>query len=317
LKETPKIAYLDYVFVLRPILFFPGWSTMLAGFFVAWRHRWFFTIREIPSVDSWLILRMMILFASAMGACFLLNQLQDVESDKRNSKLFIIAEGCIGVRAATVEVIFLMIVSLAMACFVSIQTVLFVSVFIFLTGYLYNYGPFGLKNRPWGSLAANAMMGWLAFAMGWSAYHPIHFSLVADSLPYLFFNTALYFFTTLPDMEGDAQSGKRTLAVVYGVKYIIHISVVLYVLSAVFAFVLHDNQALFFILLSMPFFAITCWQKDTKSAVRTTKFAIFFFALAVCLKWPVYLILMIVAFFFTRWYFNRRFGFDYPNFRPS
>jgi 4-hydroxybenzoate polyprenyltransferase len=317
LKETPKIAYLDYVFVLRPILFFPGWSTMLAGFFIAWRHRWFFTIGEMPSIDSWLILRLMILFAAAMGACFLLNQLQDVESDKRNSKLFIIAEGCIGIRAATTEVIFLMVASLTMAYLVSIQVALLTAAFIFLTGYLYNYEPIGLKNRPWGSLAANAMMGWLAFAMGWSAYHSFRFSLFIDSLPYLFFNTALYFFTTLPDMAGDAQSGKRTLAVVYGVKYIIHISVVLYILSGVFAFALRDNQALFFILLSMPFFAITCWLKDTKSAVRTTKFSILFFALAVCLKWPVYLILMIVTFFFTRWYFKRRFGFDYPNFRPS
>ena len=317
MKETRKVAFLDYVFVLRPILFFPGWSTMLAGFFVTWRHRWFFTIRDMQSTDSWLILKLMILFAAAMGACFLLNQLQDVESDRRNNKLFIIAEGCVGIRAATIEVVFLMVVSLMMACLVSIQTALFVSAFIFVTGYLYNYEPFGLKDRPWGSLAANSMMGWLAFAIGWSAYHPFRFSLVVDSLPYLFFNTALYFFTTLPDMDGDAQSGKRTLAVVHGSKYIIHLSGALYVLSGVFAFILHDNQALFFILLSMPFFAITFLQKDTESAVRTTKFAIFFFALAVCLKWPVYFILMIFTFFLTRWYFKRRFGFDYPNFKTS
>ena len=271
----------------------------------------------MQSTDSWLILKLMILFAAAMGACFLLNQLQDVESDRRNNKLFIIAEGCVGIRAATIEVVFLMVVSLMMACLVSIQTALFVSAFIFVTGYLYNYEPFGLKDRPWGSLAANAMMGWLAFAIGWSAYHPFRFSLVVDSLPYLFFNTALYFFTTLPDMDGDAQSGKRTLAVVHGSKYIIHLSGALYVLSGVFAFILHDNQALFFILLSMPFFAITFLQKDTESAVRTTKFAIFFFALAVCLKWPVYFILMIFTFFLTRWYFKRRFGFDYPNFKTS
>jgi 4-hydroxybenzoate polyprenyltransferase len=316
-RKNNSIAILDFLFVLRPILFFPGWSTMLAGYFVAVRNTWIFENPGWIYSDFWFIIRLMILFAAAMGACFLLNQLQDVDSDRRNNKLFIIAEGCIGFRAVTIEIIFLIAMALIMAFSLSTHTGMLIAGFILITGYLYNFKPFGLKDRPWGSLASNCAMGWLAFAIGWSAGRSLDVQLIIDSLPYLFLNTALYLFTTLPDREGDAQTGKRTLAVVFGIKFIVVISFILYLIGGLSAILLKDRLAILIVRFSLPFFVITMWQKNEHSPLRATKFTILIFGLIICLIWPWYFILMILAFFFTRWYFKKRFDYDYPNFKSS
>ena len=290
---------------------------MLAGFFIDCRGTLVQPHLKTHTQDFRLILLLMVLFAATMGGCFLLNQLQDIESDRRNKKLFIIAEGHINRWAAIIEIVILLVLSLSLAFYISAEIGLLVAIFIIITGYLYNFKPFRLKNRPWGSLFANGLMGWLAFSIGWASRQPMGARLIFDSLPYLFFNTALYLFTTLPDREGDMQSGKRTLAVVYGSKFIVCAAFLLYLGSMIWGIIVHDKQALFFILLSLPFFLLTLKEKNTESTMRATKFAILFFALAVCLKWPYYFILMITTFFVTRWYFRMRFNFDYPNFRPS
>ena len=171
-----------------------------------------------------------------------------------------------------------------------------------------------MKDKPWLSLLANAAMGFLAFAMGWLGAQEYSIGLFYDALPYLFFNTALYFYTTMPDIEGDKKSHKHTLAVDYGIKPLLWAAFVLYLLSAITAYFLWDLLALFFITLSLPFFIMTIVKPDTDSAVRTTKFSILFYALAICFKLPAYFILMIALFFFTKWYFKIRFNVTYPSF---
>ncbi len=314
-KEINKsISVLDYFFVLRPMLFFPGWSTLLAGYFITEKNHLFLSSFIWNSFDPLRILLLFISFGAAMGASFLLNQLKDIVSDKENDKLYFIAKGFITKRAAFIEVVFLIIISLATAYYVSISVLIVSAIFILLTGYLYNYSPFKMKDRPWMSLLANSFMGFLAFAMGWFGTHSYSREIFYDSLPYLFFNTALYFYTTMPDIEGDKKSNKHTLAVDYGIRPLILAAFGLYILSAIIGIVLNDIQALFFIILSSPFFILTIKKMDVDSAVRTTKFSILFYALAVCFKIPAYFMLMVVLFFFTKWYFKARFDVNYPNF---
>ena len=99
-----------------------------------------------------------------------------------------------------------------------------------------------MKDKPWGSLLANALMGWLAFAIGWSAINKLQFAIVTDSIPYLFFNTSLYLFTTLPDIKGDRLSGKRTLAVIYGTEWLIFGAFILYLSGFVLSILHLDFQ---------------------------------------------------------------------------
>jgi len=317
MNRTPKhdyLAVLDYFFVLRPMLFFPGWATLMAGYFAA-RYQGQIALRGLQGAalpeTAWLL----IAFGAAMGASFLLNQLADIESDRLNNKLFIIAEGHISTRAAVAEILFLLVIALLIAFYFSLLTGLIVIVFILVTGWLYNYPPFNFKDKPWWSLLANSLMGWLAFSVGWTAVIPTDWALIKHSLPYLFLNTALYFYTTLPDIEGDAGSSKKTLAVLYGTDKLIWASFFLFILSLSSAAVLIDYQALFILILSAPFFLLTLGRQRVEKAVRTTKFTILFFNLIIALQAPWYFLLMAGLFFLTRWYFKARFDFDYPNFK--
>lgn len=313
-KVYTKLAVFDYFFVLRPMLFFPGWSTMLAGYFIGQRDQIVFSIPQILELNFFSIGKMLLMLMLAIGACAVLNQLQDIESDRRNHKLFIIAEGKITFKQALLEILLLVVAAAGLAFDISFVLGVFILISVVVAGYMYSYRPFSFKDNPAASLASNAFMGWLAFAIGWVAAQILSWQILYDSLPYLFFNTALYLYTTLPDIDGDKQSHKKTLAVIWGVKPLLWIAFALYSGSLLAALCLNDRQALFFILLSMPFFIMTLIMKSAASAIRATKFSILFFSLAICLKLPFYFILMFGFYFFTRWYYKNRFQFNYPNF---
>ncbi len=310
---TRFIAIFDYFFVLRPMLFIPGWSTMLAGYLIASKSELYFTPTQFLNINYFELSLLFILFASAMGASFLLNQLEDIESDLKNKKLFFLTENHISHNAAKVETALLIALSVVAAFFVNIAVLVTVLVFLFITGYAYNYKPFILKDKPFRSLIANAFMGWLAFAIGWLSVQPADFSIIQDSLPYLFFNTSLYFFTTLPDVPGDLKSGKRTLAVLHGGRFVINLALISYLFSLIVAILLKDWFALLFILLSLPFYINLFTKKEVNVTIKTTKYAIIFFAVAISLKIPFYLLLLIIISAFTKWYFINRFHYNYPN----
>ncbi len=304
----------DYFFVLRPMLFFPGWSTMLAGYFILWKNNFFFP--ELwPDSEKWTELTLLfITFGSAMGASFLLNQLKDIDTDKTNGKLFFLSEGVLTPHVLYLETAILSIISLS-AFYINFSVGLTIVLFILLTGYMYNYAPFRLKDRLWGSITGNILMGLMAFSIGWLARYPFSYRLFLDALPYLVFNTILYFYTTLPDRPGDARSRKQTPAVVWGKNKVIRITLFLYGVGMVLSWGLHDFTALLIYLLTLPLIMPLVSAPILEHTIRATKFGIFFFSLMICIKWPWYLILMIGLFMATRAYFKKRYNFDYPNFK--
>ncbi len=287
---------------------------MLAGFLIAYKNAIIAPMFSGSEIDYPMLAILMISYGMLMGSVFVLNQLCDIESDQQNRKLFFIANGMIPYRNALIEVFILAISSVGLGFYVNFAVGITFILFFILTGILYNYAPFRLKDRPWGSLLANALMGGLAFVIGWLAVHSWHQTLFLDIIPYISFNTALYFFTTFPDIEGDRSTGKKTLAVQFGHKKIIMASFCLYLVGGVSTILLKDMQAAVFYTLSLPFFILTVWTGEIAESIRTTKFGILFFALSICLKWPLYFIVMVTGFFGTRWYFGKRFDMSYPNF---
>jgi 1,4-dihydroxy-2-naphthoate octaprenyltransferase len=187
--------------------------------------------------------------------------------------------------------------------------------FILLTGYLYNYAPFSFKDKPVSGLIANIIMGWLAFAIGWILMAPVNTMLVVHSLPYLFFNTSLYFLTTLPDVEGDTSTKKITFPVKYGFKLTIWVSV-LFIGFSVLSSLLIGDQLLLLVLILNAFFVVRLiLRKDVSSAVLVIKTGIFFFCLVLSVKFPLFFLVLVFLFYLTRFYYKRRFQFDYPNFK--
>ncbi|RMH96299.1 MAG: hypothetical protein D6681_12455 [Calditrichaeota bacterium] len=314
------LRLLDYVYLARPILFFPGWTTLLAGYMAARGvHTRFFSPGEL--VHPWPfpapLMLLMIAFAAAMGGCFILNQLQDVATDRRNHKLFLLGEGVIPPSHGYAEAALLILLALAVGAGMGGALLSVLIIFVVVTGYLYNYPPFVWKDYPLRGLLANMAMGWLAFALGWLLVEPAGGALVGASLPYLLYNTALYLLTTVPDMAGDAQAQKVTFPVRYGLRRTLRLSGVGLFLALIVAGVLGDQLLLGAGLLASPFFLRAVLRETVASVVVAVKMGIFFLSLMVCVKFPCFLIMIAAAFIVTRFYYKQRFGIDYPNFKGS
>lgn len=244
-----------------------------------------------------------------------MNQIQDVSSDRRNNKLFLLGDGHIPLKHGYLESLLFVLVAPIMGAGISPQFSGIMLGFVFLTGYLYNYPPFNFKDKPIPGLAANMLMGWLAFAAGWTVLDSLNVELLLRSLPYLFFNTALYFLTTLPDMEGDASSHKITFPVKYGFSTTVIVSLICFLIAVLMGVMLNDALLLTVLLLSGYFMIRLLAKKTVSIAIVAIKMGIFFLCLMLSFKFPFFLILIVAVFFLTRFYYRKRFRFDYPNLR--
>lgn len=312
------IKYLDYIFVSRPILFFPGWATMLAGHLVS-QHKVTsiqFSLEGLqPELGNASLYWGMIAFSLAMGGSFILNQIRDVNSDTENNKLFLLGDGHIPIKHGYVESILFIIASLIISLQISFLLFLVNASFILLTGYLYNFPPFGFKDKPIAGLVANMLMGWLAFAAGWVLSSELNVSLLYYSLAYLFFNTSLYFLTTLPDMKGDASSEKVTFPIRYGFRTTIGFSLILFALAILSSIIAGDQLILIVLILSIVFMINLIIRRNIAAAILAIKMSIFSFCIILSIKLPIFFVVLAALFFLTRFYYKRRFHFDYPNFK--
>lgn len=312
------IKYLDYFFISRPILFFPGWATMLAGYFTSQGKVYFFSLNMdnlYPEIGDASLYWGMLGFSLAMGGSFILNQIRDLHSDSENSKLFLLGDGHIPMRHGYFEGILFIAASLVISLEISFLFLMAIAGFILVTGYLYNFPPFGFKDKPIAGLLANMMMGWLAFAAGWVIFSGLSISLIYHSLPYLFFNTSLYFLTTLPDMKGDASSEKFTFPVRYGTQTTIGFSLIFFIAALISSIIIGDLLILIVLILCGTLMIHLMVRKNIAAAILAIKMSIFSFCIVLSIKLPLFFVILAALFFLTRFYYKRRFHFDYPNFR--
>lgn len=251
-------------------------------------------------------------FSFAMGGSFILNQLRDVSTDRKNNKLFLLGEGHVPIRHGYVESFLLLSISLITGFKIgySFFVVLVVGL---LMAYIYNLPPFDFKNKPIWGLFSNMAIGWLAFVIGWVLLEPINSVLIIGSLPYLFFNTGLYFLTTLPDIEGDAASHKITFAVKYGLAVTVWMSIFSFLVAVSLALFLNDQLILMTLVLFTPFVIGMIIYRSVSSAIMVVKTGIVSFCLVVSVELPFYWVVMMALLLFTRYYYKRRFQFEYPN----
>ncbi len=310
---------LDYFFVLRPTLFFPVWTVSLAGY---WAQERFGTLcknsSQVVAVGSDVnLLFVLLILTLMMAGIFLLNQLYDVETDRINNKLYLIASGAISKKAAYWEMGILMLTPLFLLIPARYDLVVIMLLIYFVTGYLYNCYPFQLKNRPFGGIFANLVGGFLIFAVGWCVKGRLSINLVFHALPYLIGFLAVYFYTTIPDIDGDLKVSKNTVAVKYGVKPVLllgNMSILVAIIMAIFA---QDIIVLLPTALVLPFFLISLKSKNINRVLETNKYATLFLSLMICYRFPLYLVIIIIIYFFSKWYYKKRFHVDYPSLKPS
>ena len=300
----------DYIFITRPILFFPGWTTLLLGYLEA-KDSLFLFFSPIPAKT---IIMAFLSFALAMAGSFILNQLADEETDEVNNKCFFIGKNMIARPYAVIQAVLLLILSAITALMINYYFLGGILFFIILTGYFYNFHPFKLKNRTVGGLAANILMGWLAFYLGWVLLKPLTFLFLIKSFSYVMLNTALYIFTTLPDVEGDKVAGKHTIGVKLGMVKSTYIAVILFAVGLFWGIFIKDSLIVAIFVGGIFHFVRVILHPEKKEVISATKWMLFLYSFVTAMFFPWYFVLMLSAYLITRWYYKQRFDLDYPSF---
>lgn len=308
------MKYLDYIFVLRPTLFFPVWTVFLAGY-----HANFLfdpkqdakAILEIQSLNPILVA---VLLTLLMGAVFIFNQLVDIESDRTNQKLFFIANGIIKRDVAIVEAVVLTILSITITLIFDLKLGLIFIVIFVVTGIVYNFKPFVWKDKPLLGIVVNFLGGWSVAACGWIAAGTTNWTFIIYAIPYASGLVAVYLLTTLPDIDGDKTAGKITFAIKYGQRTTTYLAIAFEFTTVVFSYFLKDYMLFLPALASFPLFLIAALSQDMDDIFRAIKFTVLFASLAVCLKYPLYFLIITLTFYCSKWYYRKRFDLDYPKF---
>jgi len=305
---------MDYVFVLRPTLMFPVWTVFLAGHSaqlrfgfspvrIAWQGAW-----------EWDYLLVGLLVTLCMGATFVLNQITDVESDRLNNKLFLLASGELSIRQAIVEVLTLACISIGVG-FLLKPALGFAMLLCFLVaGILYSCPPFLCKDRPYAGLLCNGLGALGVFSSGWLVRGQVSSGMWLHAVPFVLALWSLYFFTTLPDVEGDRAAGKMTIGVLFGPRVCARLALVTELGTLVTSFVLRDWLIFAPALAALPLFIIAAHTGTVAAGVRTTKFGLLFVALAYCYAFPGFLLLLLMVFIGCKLYYRHRFNLNYPSF---
>lgn len=307
----------DYLFVLRPVLFLPVWTVFLAGFFVQQDFGLAGTnadaaIHPPTAADTgfvWVALGITLL----MGAAFILNQIQDRETDHENRKLFLIAHGHLTPKAAFIEAVILILASLVLGFLFSPLVGGLFFVILLVTGLLYSFRPFSWKDRPIWGLVANMLGTVLIFATGWLIDGGLNATLLKHALPYALAVGAVYLYTTLPDVEGDRSSNKVTFGVRYGFKVTVYAGVLLVVAAAAVGLALRDEVIFYPAFFSLPFYLWAAFKMEMDDVVRAVKYPILLLSLTVCVKWPEYFFVLVGIYAISKIYYKFRFGLNYPS----
>ena len=304
------VEILDYFFILRPILFYPIWTFFLAGY---WGGGYFVnnTVQfKHPMGAFWIVSALTLI----MGGVFILNQIQDVETDRVNGKLFIVAQGIISRRCAIWEVAALIIIGLSMGFWVDLQVGIGFLILLILSGWLYNFPPVKWKNHPIMGIVVNGMGGVLIYWLGWitgGGGATIQWRVVV----YAMAGMAVFLSTTLPDIEGDKKTGKITFGVKYGIATTAVFAFFLEAGAVVLSFICEDWLLFVPAVLVFPLFVIGVFKRTISNMIRATKFSVLALAAALCVVFPWFLLPIFIVFFLSKWYYRKRFNLNYPNFK--
>ncbi len=298
---------LDQWFFSRPILMPPVWTILLLaaaeqrGGIIAWN--------AFP-IDEWRIWVGLLSSYCLAGAAYILNQIYDIESDRRNDKLYFLPRGMISIRSAAIQYGLYVFVGLGTGYFLGWGWFFCVSVSVVL-GILYSARPFRWKDRPLTSVVANAIgHGALVYYCGFFLAQPQLVPRSLSSLGYTFAVASVYVLTTLPDSIGDRDAGKKTITVTWGAFTATVTAILFLVIAGIFAGINAQWPLLITALAAVPGYV---WSMKNhrviNAAIRIPLVVLSFFA---CLSfWPYFLILA-GLFGFTRWYYRRRFDIRYP-----
>lgn len=253
-----------------------------------------------------------------MGGVYILNQLTDIETDRLNKKLFLIAGGLVSVRAAYTEMVILWVAAILLSLRFGWLFLLFIVVSIAL-GIMYSLPPVKLKGKPVLDTLANGIgYGMINFAVGWLLVSSFDPSMFIRFVPYFLSISAVFINTTIVDIEGDRQAGENTTGVFLGPRLSGAVSTLIMAAAIVFAYLQRDYICLIPAALSWPLFIYSAGYSlvrgsvSRRAAIASFRLPGLVFTVITAVLYPIYFVVLVILLLSMRLYYRKRFGMTYP-----
>lgn len=313
MKKSQFLTLLDYLFVLRPTLFFPGWTIALVGAYAAKR----FSDQWEP-LGFWYGLIVFALYTLTMGAVYLINNIIDRRNDAANNKVFLIADEYIPPRRAMIYLAAILVVISTLSLLVSVKLLWWFVAMFFFMGIAYSVKPFSLKDRPVGGVLTSFVSGFILFGFGWYLYAPsggVQFLWYA--LPYVLAWVSISILTTIPDSYGDALDEKETITVALGLSKTQDYAFILLGAALIFSALTWDWVMGITGLLALPLYFMMWRERSVRSTLRVIRWGVSFLSFAMFFIFPAYFVACFILFFLARWYYRERFDLLYPTWKTN
>lgn len=291
------IKLLDYLYLLRPTLFFPGITIYLYG------------AREnetvaLPALTATLLL---------LATIYLTNQLYDIETDSINGKLFFLPQKIISIKAAQIFNIIICIALTVLLLLTLDSFFPFIIVMIFIiTNLFYNHPVFNWKGKPFLSAFSSFAGGTLGYLAGYySQPHVFTNSSLIEALPYGICIMSGALMTMIPDMAGDERAQKKTTPIFIGKKRTMQLVLILNLINIVLATAVDAKEVGLVSFISF-IMGLYYYSKQKFNDTNNIKVSILLLSLLICLSYPPYFLSIAVYFIVSRVYYRKRFNIKYP-----
>jgi 1,4-dihydroxy-2-naphthoate octaprenyltransferase len=182
---------------------------------------------------------------------------------------------------------------------------------IILLGLAYSLPVIRLKDRPLGGLAANALA--YGFFIPILAARPVY-SLddLYSAVPYVLAIAAGYVFTAIPDLPGDKESGKKTIAVILGAGPARVIGTAFISVTAFAGFFVGNWELGVTALIGTAIGLVSCVKTNRSADLAAAKIPIFILLLFTAAHFPFFLLVILLTIILTRAYYKLKFDVTYP-----
>ena len=300
--KSPALRVCDHLFFLRPLLHIPVWTISI-----------FLNQRGGYKLFGWDFICILGALSSAVAGAYVINQIFDCKSDRVNAKLGFF-EPPISFSARRAWIVYAVVNLGALVIGASVRASgAWTIIAVILLGIVYSAPPLRLKDRP----VLDALTNALAYSV---VIHLTILELTESARPWFWeVDVALFLavfgiatLTTIPDIRGDSQVGKRSIAAVFGPALAGWVGALCFALSCYLgvrcgwpALWVSGAVALAPALISLRS-ADVRW---TLIAIKAPILSLSGFAV-----WaePVYGLFLIALVIVTRLYYKRRFGLVYP-----
>jgi 4-hydroxybenzoate polyprenyltransferase len=298
------VKFADLIFFARPMLLIPVWTIYL-HYMVQCHGKSSVTL--VPGRSA--VVHLIVLTLIFAGS-YILNQIFDIESDRINDKLFFLPRKIISVPVAWALFVSLSAGGMIIAAFAESRILPAVLMLVVL-GVLYSAPVIRLKDRPLAGLAANAagyglLIPWIA------AWNCPERAVSTLAIPYCLAIAAGYVLTTIPDRKGDAASGKRTVAVIFGSKGTLWPALVLIAAAGATSIWAGNIELAMTAVVTAVICVYLIVSYSRKMVMAACKAPILLLTIFAAVHYPIYGVILLLTYFLTRLYYIRQFGIVYP-----